>query len=293
MAVAIASKAAAESTGAGTTLVITKPTGLAIGDLLVAFLFGARSSTGWATPSGWTLIKSANETSGNNANLTVVAKVADSGDAGASDFSFVPDGSTEEKRGDLYRLTGDFSAGIGSLIVSDSDSNVSIDTGVVTFPGGVTPIGISSLLMFAACSASGNTSPPTYSGWAVVSNNPSWTEDIDARVGTSVSLFYGLAYGDSSSSGATGNYSVAVGNGDNFAGVLVSISETVDVTVSPAVINMIATVEDPAITGDANITPAVIDLNSSIPDPVITTEASKVTNTDKSSESSITNTPKS
>ena len=140
MAVAYQSHQTATHNTAGTPLTITKPTSLAVGDLMIAFLYGGRNIGNWTTLAGWTLIGACTTTDGTDANLTVQAKIADSSDVAASNFTFTPNGAHGEKFGILTRITGSFGPGIAALITSDFDNSV-INTGT----GGVTPRGLNSL----------------------------------------------------------------------------------------------------------------------------------------------------
>jgi len=68
---------------------ITKPTGLAVGDMLVAGITTVGTSTALETPSGWTAVNELQHISGNN-NFWygTYSKIADSGDVAASNFTF-------------------------------------------------------------------------------------------------------------------------------------------------------------------------------------------------------------
>ena len=87
---------------ADTSLVITKPTGLAAGDLLV-FIGGTASGLSYNTPSGWTS-QVASDTA--NGNIQVLSKVADSSDAAASNFTFNISGTFSQGCGSLHRVSG-------------------------------------------------------------------------------------------------------------------------------------------------------------------------------------------
>jgi len=68
------------------TLTITKPTGLAVGNMLVASIFG-RGGGDVSTPSGWTSLITVN-TDYDAARARCFIKIADSTDVAASNFSF-------------------------------------------------------------------------------------------------------------------------------------------------------------------------------------------------------------
>lgn len=283
MAVAYASHQTATSNTAGADLTITKPTSLAAGDLIMAFLWGGRNAGDWSTLSGWTRLGSAVTTDGSDANMTVLAKVADAGDAAASNFTFTPNASHEEKFGLVARITGNFTGGISSLIVSDFDTDV---TNSAT--GGVTPVATNSLLLMGVIN---HISAAAGGGNAVTNNNPSWTTQVADFINTAVDMGYNLATATYSVASATGTYSWS--NAALSGACLISVSETVNNTVSPSAIAATASVIAPTVSGTANVTPTPVSVTASVPSPTVTTAAPKWVNADKSAAASFTNTDKS
>lgn len=284
MAVAYASSNITEQSG-DALVTVTKPTGLAVGDMLLAICMRGSDGvavSGWNVPSGWTLI--ANRTVTNRVTTLVAAKVADSGDVAAASFDFTPDGADGNKSAvTLMRLTGTFTAGTG-LFTSDND--VDDSTGGenhVTFTGGVTPVGASALLIMVL--ALYENIDIAYSNYSVVNNNPTWTELYDRYYDPSGNgLAYGIAYGSYASATATGNYAADVdSNGANYTGVLISLSESVNITVSPTVVTTTISVQAPSITTGSSYSPSVITTTVTVQAPTVTTSLPKWVNTDKSS----------
>lgn len=82
------------STSESAAVVITKPSGLAVGDYMVAILAKNdiinESSSSFATLSGWTSQGSITDTPISGMQLNVQTKVATSGDVAASNFTFDP-----------------------------------------------------------------------------------------------------------------------------------------------------------------------------------------------------------
>jgi len=111
MAVAIASVAStAPNTAASGTITITKPTGLALNEVMIAVLqheFGTLT-----TPAGWTRYTSSSFTS-------IYGKVANAGDVAASNFSWAETG-VDEGGGTIYRFTGASFSAIQVFTGSDS-----------------------------------------------------------------------------------------------------------------------------------------------------------------------------
>jgi len=135
------------STGAfvdATSIVITKPTGLAEGDLMVAIL-GSDETDGFNTPSGWTALESVTLSSPDTYSANVFYKVADAGDVAASDFTFSPP--------DQAIIGG------GILRISGAAANFVTDTGtstsnVAVYTGGVTPLSAETLMIICGVNGS-------------------------------------------------------------------------------------------------------------------------------------------
>lgn len=87
-------------------VVLTKPTGLTSGDLMVAAILTDRSTSSYTTPSGWTKISDAEHLQGAGC-CTAFYKYADAGDVAASDFTFETVGTSSPLVGGgaLYRIT--------------------------------------------------------------------------------------------------------------------------------------------------------------------------------------------
>lgn len=86
----------------GSSTTITKPTGLAEDDLLVAFICQFIDNETLSTPSGWTARY--NDSTGNG-SVAIFTKVATSADVAASNFTFSAS-STTIVGGALFRVTG-------------------------------------------------------------------------------------------------------------------------------------------------------------------------------------------
>lgn len=103
----VASFNTATSAG-GTTLTITKPTGLAEGDLLLAFLWAAAGSTvTFTTPTDWD-DEGEVQVVGTDDKHKVFSKVADADDVAAANFTFEIGTTSQEFLGILVRVTGVF-----------------------------------------------------------------------------------------------------------------------------------------------------------------------------------------
>lgn len=233
MATAYASHSSATvDTGSGTSnLTISKPSGLAEGDVLVAILAALSDGEDWNTPSGWTKAEGVGEGSGDY-NLTVLAKIADSDDENATDFTFShpDDANTGELQGVLMRVTGSsFPSDISKAITADAGEG-SNSSGTVTFSGGVTPTGPNNLLIFSVMS---DVNGQNISGYAVATDDPTWTERYENSYSpAALPNHLAVATGPRSEQTATGDYSADYSDGDAFIGVLVSVTESVDASIT-------------------------------------------------------------
>lgn len=93
-----------------TSIVVPKPTGLAVGDLMVA-VAGCGDSRSVSPPAGWTTLE---DTTNGTYRIAIFTRVATSGDVAATDFTFTASG-------------GFSAASVGILRISSA-----LDTGIVT-----------------------------------------------------------------------------------------------------------------------------------------------------------------
>jgi hypothetical protein len=161
------------TTASGTSLSITKPTGLAVGDLLVGCIYAYNTVGVGATintPTNWTLTETATGTPGADGHaIATFVKVADSADVAASNFAFTT-GATYKIYGLLMRLSGMTSV----APYTNSQAVTSEDTLDPAFTYSLTPTYANSLLVLATAGA---TNEVWYSITSPVINgtNPTWT----------------------------------------------------------------------------------------------------------------------
>lgn len=266
------------------TATITKPTGLAEGNLMVAVIGYQHSSGVTFTSSGWTSVIHIDAALG----LESLFKIADAGDVAASNFAFA---TTDLGTGDcasaaiLYRVSGTFTG--AANFVTDTDT--SSDSAAV-YTGGVDPAGTTALLIMGAATATAGVTSSTY---AVVNNNPSWTERGDIDNNDTLDVTLSSATGSYAAATTTGNYSLTLSSAVASRGYIIAISDNENVTATPAVISMASAVQSPSVTGGATVSPSVVTLASAVQSPTVTTAAPDWTNTDKSSAPSWSNPDKS
>lgn len=192
MAVPVIASSSTNTGASVSSLVITKPTGLASGDLMVAMLALydiSDNNRSWSTPTGWTL--ATNSSTGVGTELVRTAsfyKVADSGDASATNFTFSVSGSVGYVSGYLSRVTG---ANSTPIPVSESDEDGSLGSTTVSYTTALTPTISDSLVLTSFAGSDSSAGVETVSSY---SSSPSatWTERADIGV---VSGTDGLVHG--------------------------------------------------------------------------------------------------
>lgn len=206
------------------SLVITKPTSLSVGDLLLVKLAMydiSDANRTFLTPSGWTL--QTNSTTGSSSLLVRTAtfsKVAESGDVAASNFTFGLSGSVGYVSGYLARISG---CATPAISIKESDAN-NTNTTTPSFTTALTPDTPSaSLIIFNIAGSDSNITTETVSGYA---STPSltWTElaDIGIEVSTD-GLIHGVASApyDSQVEITNRTATFSVSSGYNASGIVV------------------------------------------------------------------------
>ena len=252
------------------TLTITKPSGLAVGDTMVAYMVWDSSNTDEPTqPSGWTLL--IHDITGTKSSIAY--KIATSGDVAASNFAWSFGGTVTGSGGSIMRWSG-----VG-IVQSGTMSRVTSSTANPTFTTGITPNTANTAIIFAYHAPY----TVTVSNYAIVTSNPTWTEIADEN-NVSPDLVMSLAYAIRPEVTATGNFSCTVsGSHNDHNGILIYLTAQENYTATPAVLTATATLQTPAVSGSGNTSPAVITSTLSVVAPTVTTPAPKYLNTDKNS----------
>lgn len=239
------------------TLTITKPTGLAVGDMMIANLVWNSNDTEAPTlPSGWTQLF--HSTTGTKSAMAY--KVADSGDVAASNFVFTLAGTVSASGGSIMRWSG-----VGQIDAGSVYRDLST-TATPTFTTGVTPSVADSYLLFIYyCEFTLN----AVGSYAITTNNPTWVE-VAQETNVSPDLTMAIAYASRPETTATGNFSCTTENsiGSHF-GRLIVLSPTTNVNLSMPVINVTSSLVAPSLTIDVNFQMPTIDVSSSLVAPTI------------------------
>lgn len=240
-------------TGASvSSIVITKPTGLAVGDLMVAALAmhdSADANRTFSTPSGWTL--ATNSTTGQSTlrvRTAIFSKVADSSDAAASNFTFSLSGSVGYVSGVLARITGQATPAIN---VSESDASNTASLTAYSATTALTPDTVTnSLILFNVAGTDSDADLDTVSGYATT---PSATYTELADIGIGNGLQHGIAYADYDSNTQLTNRSATFGSDTNMqASSIVVIRGTIDGSGTTALLTVTPTEFSPAGRADTN-----------------------------------------
>jgi len=255
----------------GTTVVITKPTSLAVGDIMVAHISTTGTAPGINTPAGWTSI--ADLGGDPNQRTAIFFKVADAGDVAASNFTFTGNGTgVPFIGGAILRINGSgvslVNDGVGSGTWTGTSANLAI---------GITATRASDLyLIFTTNSSAGS---QNISGYAIATSNPSWTEAYE--VNTGARSFSG-AYATRAQITATGNVSFnAAVSATAAAAVIVAIASPISVTTDADSVNLDIVPVSPAVSFGANFAISA-PVNLALGLPIVTSGILLWTNIKKS-----------
>lgn len=153
----------------------TKPTGLAVGDLMVAFVayYDAGSSATVTTPAGWTSVR---EEEGTDTGQVCYTKVADSGDVAASLFTFTFSTTVDIGCVVLMRVDSFNTVGSSEIDVASTETD-----GVLSFTTAITPTSPNNLIITSYSGADATwTGTPSASAYA---STPTKTFTEKADVG--------------------------------------------------------------------------------------------------------------
>lgn len=192
-----------------------KPTGLAVGDLMVA-QFATKDSSTLSAPVGWTQVIQ----TGTGPTHAVFWKVADSSDVAASTFTFSSSATTN-----MYCIIGRYTNARVTTPIDKSNSANSIGTAVTVTT--VTPTYTNEFLVFFISTTTDGT---TGSGYAIVNNNPTWTEQYDNKSTTQISL--SMANASRPQNTATGNWTATLSGSVQWSAIIITIAPIADAIAS-------------------------------------------------------------
>jgi len=214
---AVALRSVGVSPGAESySVVITKPVGLSVGDLMIAHIAVLGESTMDAVPSGFNLI-SAFEVGVSILGSYLYYKIADSGDAAASDFTFtLGDGEAPACFAAMSAWTGADSTNP----INDNNGQTNGVSNTCTAPQ-ITP-SVADCLILMICTVKDRV---TLNNYAIAVSNPaSWSEAYD--LSSSYGYFaIAVGYADRPETTATGNGTASIQiTVDNNIGNLIAVA---------------------------------------------------------------------
>ncbi len=219
--------------GTGNT-VIPKPSGLALGDLMIAGVrsFLNASSVSITPPAGWTTEETTTITSGAypTQRLSVFTKVAESADVSASDFTFTTNGSAIQG-GIIVRVSSP-----GLTNAGESSASVNVTATSETLPT-LTPSRANCLFIFFGSRGSNVTHSADISAVSLATDNPTWTERAQVALNITnrshvLSCFTATRIQTTATGTITFNFT-SPGSGQLTNGIMLAISPQVNGSVTP------------------------------------------------------------
>lgn len=240
---------------------VSKPASLTEGDLMVAVLQIGTANDGVYSATGWSEVD--NEL-GSVSSVTVLAKVATSGDVAASDFTFTPSGtqvgSSDEMSGFIIRFTGNSFTGAENVKASFFQDNAATTT--KTFSNGIVPFSTGSVFVLVACNAQSNVG--AQSGYAITNNDPTWTERIDYN---SSAGSFGVATATPSAVSDTGDSTVVYTASEASTGILMAVQEDTNQTVTHSLLTQSPTFTKPVLSVGTTTTHSLLTQSPTINNP--------------------------
>jgi len=221
----IALRASSTNTTTSTSLAITKPAGLVVGDVMLANIMQSgtdNSAFNDATSSGWTIVAGSNMNPSGNIRFrgTILYKIAVAADVSATNFTFALDGDSDDGQGGISAFSGvDIAGGVNDAGVAGGPFDID--------PGNAfTNIAADSQLNATAISTvSTNTGIVFFgmlanntNGGTVAMTNPAsllelYDEDFDATQDSGIISAWGLKATTGSTGAASSNLGASTTNG--------------------------------------------------------------------------------
>lgn len=236
MAFPVVASSSALQSGGSAMSPIAKPTGLAVGDLMICHInTGVAMST---VPAGWT-----NFLSADSGKTLLYWKIADANDVAASGFTFQnSDGSGSSYcNAIITRITG-------TNTTTPINISASTDFAASSAPSGASITDTTLQCLFLMFITDANTTAQrTSSGYAVVNSNPTWTEQYDtgALVSGTSRPHIALAWANQTSTAgnATGNASATLSG--TSAGSIAMVAIQPPITATPTTLSGSSSVPTP------------------------------------------------
>jgi hypothetical protein len=227
--------------------VIVAPTGIVLGDILIAHINFYGGGSGVTAPAGWTEI--AKPVLGGGI-MYAGYKIATATEVAAVDFTFTSSGGTATANlGKITRINGGRESNIGYAKANASSGG---GTGTAITVGTITPSVANSLILFLV---GGGDQQTTYSAFAMVTSNPTWTVAYGSVFNGTIDTGIAMAYAIRPETTATGNNTATQSFNVFWAGQVIAIEPQIEtviaetVTPTDAVLMGMSTVVTETITG--------------------------------------------
>lgn len=184
------------------SITITKPTGLAAGDLMVAIVHKADGDVGTCSLTGWTTITAFDDSSNTGDYIFSLYKVASSADAAASNFTFTL-GETKVTGGAIMRITDFNNIAIINATNTGSDST---NNTFQQYSNAITPTENGLIIQCIMLGVLGTIN----SAYFITNDNPSWTQIVNQTDASNRTMAIAWAYRpELTSTGTWGTTTVA------------------------------------------------------------------------------------
>lgn len=251
MAVTYESISSFSNTNANGSLPITKPTGLVVGDRMIAGIVASRdgaSISDIAAPTGWEIIDTIYHNTDNKG--AYFTKIADADDVAATNFTFTSLGinNADDMIGSILRISD------APIIVNTAKGT---GTGESLSFSGFTPERPNCLLVLFV-QIFDTSSSPSASAYAIANDNPTWTERGDTNLNNDTDSGLAVATALRPEQTETGNVSASFDGFDvnhwgalliaiapQVNGSVVDVAETLYVVNQPLVFEEYLTINDP------------------------------------------------
>lgn len=231
---------ATTATIAGTTLTITKPTGLAIGDVMIVQIVQRSDSRITAltdaTATGWVEIAGSDirSSSRSRCRATLLYKVANNIDIAAANFSFTMGAGSDDAEGGIIAYSGVNPLNIFDVLPGTVYTNINNDQ-QLNATAIITATANSAVIMFGALLDN-----QALSGWSIATTPTATTmaELFDVPYNAALDVGMGAAWATKATAGSTGNGTAAIaGNTNPFNGaILIALKAATGTT--PSIINL-------------------------------------------------------
>ena len=202
-----------QTTYTGTSTLVTKPTGLAVGNLMLAHGAGRDSNFTFTPPAGWTEL---DKSSDGDVVTYLWYKVAVAGDVAGANFDFVSNQSGRERFAAVTSIRGTLKT---DPLSPDTDTNGSGNTITI---GTITPDQEKHMVFLFAANAEESL---TFDSFSIATDDPSWTTVYNTSYGGSRDGNRFYAYGARDSVNATGNATINLSGSLSYGAQMVVVNE--------------------------------------------------------------------